>query len=104
MIYNILIGGAAGLGIETISSILGKILKRKGIEVFTIQDYMSRVRGGHNFFQIRFGNEEINSHWDELDGIIALDKETIQIHIGKLKEDGFIISDEEIEFEDKRFI
>jgi len=104
MIYNILIGGAAGLGMETISSILEKILKRKGFEIFTIQDYMSRVRGGHNFFQIRFGNEEINSHWDELDGIIALDKETIQIHIGKLKEDGFIISDEEIQFEDKRFL
>lgn len=104
MIYNILIGGAAGLGMETISSILEKVLKRKGFEIFTIQDYMSRVRGGHNFFQIRFGNEEINSHWDELDGIIALDKETIQIHIGKLKEDGFIISDEEIQFEDKRFL
>ena len=104
MIYNILIGGAAGLGMETISSILEKVLKRKGFEIFTIQDYMSRVRGGHNFFQIRFGNEEINSHWDEIDGIIALDKETIQIHIDKLKEDGFIISDEEIQFEDKRFI
>lgn len=104
MIYNILIGGAAGLGMETISSILEKVLKRKGFEIFTIQDYMSRVRGGHNFFQIRFGNEEINSHWDELDGIIALDKDTIDIHINKLKKDGFIISDEQIKLEDKRFI
>ncbi|EKQ51668.1 MULTISPECIES: 2-oxoacid:acceptor oxidoreductase subunit alpha [unclassified Clostridium] len=103
MIYNILIGGAAGLGMETISSILEKILKRKGFEVFTIQDYMSRVRGGHNFFQIRFGDEEINSHWDELDGIIALDKETIDLHLERLKEDGFIISDEEIKLGDKRF-
>lgn len=104
MIYNILIGGAAGLGMETISSILEKVLKRKGFEIFTIQDYMSRVRGGHNFFQIRFENEEINSHWDELDGIIALDKDTIDIHINKLKKDGFIISDEQIKIEDKRFI
>lgn len=104
MIYNILIGGAAGLGMETISSILEKVLKRKGFEIFTIQDYMSRVRGGHNFFQIRFGNEEINSHWDELDGIIALDKETIDLHIHKLKKDGFIISDDQIKSEDKRFI
>ena len=104
MIYNILIGGAAGLGMETISSILEKVLKRKGFEIFTIQDYMSRVRGGHNFFQIRFGNEEISSHWDELDGIIALDKETIDLHIHKLKKDGFIISDDQIKSEDKRFI
>lgn len=103
MIYNILIGGAAGLGMETISSILEKVLKRKGFEIFTIQDYMSRVRGGHNFFQIRFGNEQINSHWDDIDGIIALDKETIDLHIGRLKEDGFIIADEQIKLEDKRF-
>jgi 2-oxoglutarate/2-oxoacid ferredoxin oxidoreductase subunit alpha len=53
MIYNILIGGAAGQGMETLASILEKLLKRKGFEIFTIQDYMSRVRGGHNFFQIR---------------------------------------------------
>lgn len=104
MIYNILIGGAAGLGMETVSSILEKVLKRKGFEIFTIQDYMSRVRGGHNFFQIRFGNEEISSHWDELDGIIALDKETIDLHIHKIKKDGFIISDDQIKSEDKRFI
>ncbi|MVX64788.1 2-oxoacid:acceptor oxidoreductase subunit alpha [Clostridium chromiireducens] len=104
MIYNILIGGAAGLGMETISSILEKVLKRKGFEIFTIQDYMSRVRGGHNFFQIRFGNEEINSHWDEIDGIIALDKETIDLHLGRLKENGFIISDEQVKIEDKRFL
>ncbi|NMC32079.1 MAG: 2-oxoacid:acceptor oxidoreductase subunit alpha [Veillonellaceae bacterium] len=103
MIYNVLIGGAAGLGMETLALILGKILKRQGFEVFVIQDYMSRVRGGHNFFQIRFANEEIDSHGDELDGILALDKETIQNHIVRLKPDGFILADAEIDFQDARF-
>jgi 2-oxoglutarate/2-oxoacid ferredoxin oxidoreductase subunit alpha len=102
MIYNILIGGAAGQGMETLASILEKLLKRKGFEIFTIQDYMSRVRGGHNFFQIRFGNEEINSHWNELDGIIALNTETIELHIPDLKKTGFIITDEEIDYSDDR--
>ena len=63
---------------------------------------MSRVRGGHNFFQIRFGNEAIDSHGDELDGMIALDKETIQTHLKRLKEDGFILVDDEIDFQDAR--
>lgn len=102
MIHNIVIGGAAGLGMETLAAILEKILQRKGFEIFVIQDYMSRVRGGHNFFQIRFGNEAIDSHWDELDGIIALDKETIQTHLKWLKTDGFIIADNEIDFQDAR--
>jgi len=102
MIYNVLIGGAAGLGMETMAFILEKTLQRKGFEIFVIQDYMSRVRGGHNFFQIRFADEEIDSHGDELDGIIALDKETIQTHLNRLKTDGFIIADEEIDFRDAR--
>jgi len=102
MIYNILIGGAAGQGMETLAKVLEKLLKKKGFEIFTLQDYMSRVRGGHNFFQIRFGDEEINSHSDELDGIIALNKDTIELHIKDLKETGFIVADQAIEHEDSR--
>jgi len=102
MIYNILIGGAAGQGMETLAKVLEKLLKKKGFEIFTLQDYMSRVRGGHNFFQIRFGDEEINSHSDELDGIIALNKDTIELHINDLKDTGFIVADEAIEYKDAR--
>jgi len=104
MIYNLLIGGAAGQGMETIASVLVKLLKRKGFDAFTLQDYMSRVRGGHNFFQIRFGNEEINSHSDKIDGIIALNKDTISLHIDNLNKSGFIIVDEEIDYYDDRVI
>jgi len=103
MIYNILIGGAAGLGMETMALFLEKILKRKGFEIFVTQDYMSRVRGGHNFFQIRFGNETIDSHEDSLDGIIALDQETVNNHVNRLKNDGFVIADEEINSDYKNF-
>jgi 2-oxoglutarate/2-oxoacid ferredoxin oxidoreductase subunit alpha len=102
MIYNILIGGAAGQGMETLATILEKLLKKKGFEIFTLQDYMSRVRGGHNFFQIRFGDEEINSHFNEIDGIIALNKETIELHIEELKDTGFVIADEAVEYKDDR--
>ncbi|MHC1718657.1 MAG: 2-oxoacid:acceptor oxidoreductase subunit alpha [Acidaminococcaceae bacterium] len=103
MIYNILIGGAAGLGIETMALFLEKILKRKGFEIFVVQDYMSRVRGGHNFFQIHFGNEAVDSHEDSLDGIIALDQETVNNHVNRLKSDGFVIADEEINSDYKNF-
>lgn len=102
MNYNILIGGAAGQGVETVSAIYEKILKRQGYEVFAIKDYMSRVRGGHNFSQVRFGDEKVFSHWDSLDGIIAMNSETIETHIEKLGSDGFIICDEDISYNDKR--
>ena len=104
MVYNILIGGAAGQGMETLSSILERILKRKGFEIFTIRDYMSRVRGGHNFIQVRFGQTRITSHTKVLDGIIALNEETISLHIDRLDNKGFVICDESLKFEDERVL
>lgn len=95
--YNILIGGAAGQGIDTTVSILEKAFKRSGYFVYTIRDFMSRVRGGHNFMVIRFGNEEITSHSNEFDGIIALNEETISLHKDSLKKDGFILCDSNLE-------
>lgn len=104
MNYNLLIGGAAGQGMETLSSLLSTILQRKGYELFTLQDYMSRVRGGHNFFQVRFSDEVLDSHSEELDGIIALNQETVDLHISRLKPEGFIIGDDDIKVDDPRLI
>jgi 2-oxoglutarate ferredoxin oxidoreductase subunit alpha len=102
--YNILVGGSAGQGVETVSAILEKILKRQGFQVFTIRDYMSRVRGGHNFIQIRFGNEKIFSHREDLDGMIAMNDETVETHIERLKPGGFVLCDAEIGHEDPRIL
>jgi 2-oxoglutarate ferredoxin oxidoreductase subunit alpha len=101
MNYNILIGGAAGQGMETISSVLEKILQKRGYEIFTTRDYMSRVRGGHNFIQVRFGNEKITSHTIDLDIIVALNKETVSIHRDKLTSKGIIITEESFGYNEK---
>ena len=102
--YNILIGGAAGQGIETTAAILEKLLKRSGYCVFTLRDFMSRVRGGHNFSVIRFGNEEITSHNNRIDGIIALNDETVELHKNQLNKNGFILCDSKLKTEDTRAI
>ena len=91
--YNLLIGVAAGEGIDTTTAILEKLLKRSGYNVLTVRDFMSRVRGGHNFSLVRFGIEPVHSHSNKLDGIVALDEETIKWHEGQLKENGFILCD-----------
>lgn len=100
MDFNILIGGAAGQGMETLASILEKYLKRNGFEVFTIRDYMSRVRGGHNFIQIRFGDTRLTSHCTQLDLILAMNEETITIHKNRLSEKGMAICDDDIGIDD----
>jgi 2-oxoglutarate ferredoxin oxidoreductase subunit alpha len=102
--YNLLIGGAAGQGIDTTAAILEKLLKRSGYSVFTARDFMSRVRGGHNFSLIRFGTEPVHSHSNRLDGIVALDEETIRLHKEQLKDNGFILCDDKLSGSDPRVI
>lgn len=100
--YNILLGGAAGDGIETMSVLLEKLLKQAGFYVFTMRDFMSRVRGGHNFVQIRFGENKIESHCKKLDGIFAMDAQTLALHQNELAENGFILCDSSLMPDDKR--
>ena len=102
--YNLLIGGEAGQGIETTVAMLEKFLKKSGYFVYTTRDFMSRVRGGHNFSIVRFADKAINSHSNILDGIIALNEETISIHKNKLKDNGFILCDTSINTDDSRAI
>lgn len=102
--YNILIGGAAGQGIDTMAAILEKILKRSGYYVLTLRDFMSRVRGGHNFCLIRFGTEVIRSHSYTIDAMIALNDETILLHLHELRPEGFILCDSKLNPNDTRTI
>lgn len=102
--YNLLIGGAAGQGIDTTAAVLEKLFKRSGYHVFTVRDFMSRIRGGHNFTLLRFDTEAVLSHSNRLDGIIALDEETIRLHREELKEDGFILCDSKLATEEPRAI
>ncbi len=101
---NILLGGAAGDGIETMSALLEQFLKSSGSHFFVLRDFMSRVRGGHNFAQIRFGNKKVNSHRQKLDGFFAVDQTTFDAHIDDLKADGFILCDEKLKLDDRRVI
>jgi 2-oxoglutarate ferredoxin oxidoreductase subunit alpha len=90
---NIMVGGEAGQGIQTIGFILGKTLSQGGLHVFADQDYESRIRGGHNFFRVRAKDDEARCQTEKLDLLIALDKETVELHKKELKENGLIILD-----------
>lgn len=92
---NIMAGGEAGQGIQSIGGVLVKTLVRGGFNVFADQDYESRVRGGHNFYRIRTSEEEVHALNPALDLLIALNKETIDIHEKEMKPGGLIIYDKE---------
>ncbi len=95
MDYSIKIGGEAGQGIQTIGHVLAKVLTRGGSHVFVNQDYESRIRGGHNIYQLRFSDRRILSPSKKVDIIVAFDKASIEEHGDELTENGMVLYDSE---------
>lgn len=92
---NIRISGEAGQGLKTIGITLTQIFDKAGLNIFANQDYMSRIRGGNNYFQIRISNKPIYTLRDKEDIIVALDKMSVDIHKNNLNKEGIIIADME---------
>ena len=95
---NICIGGAAGDGIETMAGILKKILQRANFQVYSMRDFMSRIRGGHNFAQVRFSADPVTAHRNALDILIAYDERTYTEHQNRLLPDGLLLCDPSLGF------
>jgi 2-oxoglutarate ferredoxin oxidoreductase subunit alpha len=93
MDYTIRVGGEAGQGIQTVGGTLARLFARSGYHVFTHQDYESRVRGGHNFYQIRVSDNPVTSSRDLIDILVALDKASITRHENELSDIGLILYD-----------
>ena len=102
--YNILLGGAAGQGVDTTTAILEKLLKRAGHHILTVRDFMSRIRGGHNFSLVRFGSEAVYSHDAPLNAIVALNEETYYLHREDLLPGGFVLCDSALQIDDPRAV
>lgn len=91
--YNITIGGEAGQGMQTLGILLTKAFLKIGYEVSTLQSYQSRIRGGHNFFQVRVASKPIHSMKKGIDILIALDQNTLDEHCDRLSDQSLVIYD-----------
>jgi len=92
---NVMIGGEAGQGVQSVGFILAKAFARGGYYVFADQDYESRIRGGHNFFRVRVGDKNIAAIAEPIDVLLALNKESVDLHKEQLAERGVIVFDVE---------
>ncbi|MCK9376806.1 MAG: 2-oxoacid:acceptor oxidoreductase subunit alpha [Syntrophobacterales bacterium] len=90
---NIVIGGAAGQGVHVITGLLARIMVRQGCRVLYVQDYQSRIRGGHLFNRIRVADHPLVSSREGIDLLVALNQETVALHRQELWPHGVIIYD-----------
>jgi 2-oxoglutarate ferredoxin oxidoreductase subunit alpha len=93
--FNFMIGGEAGQGLQSVGFLLAKVFARGGYHVFADQDYESRVRGGHNFFRVRVGDGRIGAIIEPVNMLIALNRDSIELHQDELAPGGSIIFDGE---------
>lgn len=70
---NIVIAGEAGQGIESASEIISGILHCENYNVFSIPEYMSRIRGGCNSVLIKVNKEKSPCFSSRIDVLFALD-------------------------------
>ena len=87
------IGGEAGQGLATIGQTLGLALTRCGYHLHVTQVYESRIRGGHNTFDLRAGNRPVRAPTESVDLLVALDAASFR-HIPYLTEKALICADE----------
>ncbi|VVB79873.1 2-oxoglutarate synthase subunit KorA [uncultured archaeon] len=95
VMLNILVGGRAGQGINKVSEIISNVLIKYGYYVFNYRDYPSIIRGGHNFNVLSISDKLIGSHESKVDFVLALDKNTVDVHKNDLKKGGAVITSDE---------
>ena len=69
---SIVLCGEAGQGVQTVETILVKLIKLSGYNVFATKEYMSRVRGGVNSTSIRISSSRVSAFTDRIDILFAL--------------------------------
>ncbi len=93
--FTWMVGGEAGYGITTMGQMFSRVCTQSGLYVFGYVEYPSLIRGGHNIAMVRVGGQPVYSHSDKIDMLLALNKETIDLHVMEMNPGGVIIYDGE---------
>ena len=96
-IFTFIVGGKAGEGVKKAGSVASHIFSTMGRQVFQMDDYMSLIRGGHNFSVVSTSEKTITSHYMNANLIVNFDKRSCETHMNDIDTNGIKIynSDEQ---------
>ncbi|MFZ5424949.1 MAG: 2-oxoacid:acceptor oxidoreductase subunit alpha [Patescibacteria group bacterium] len=92
-ILTLKIGGAAGQGVKSSGQLFAKYAARSGKHIYNYVEYPSIIKGGHNVIQVNVSNEEVLGPSNKTDLLVALNQETINLHLNELTPKSCIIFD-----------
>ena len=91
MDITVKIGGEAGQGIQTVGQLLALTCQQAGLYLMGINDFESRIRGGHNFFQLRLSDKPVNAPQHLVHLLVAIDQKTFDLHKEQVLPDGLTL-------------
>lgn len=96
-VFTFLVGGKAGEGVKKAGSVAAHIFSSMGRQVFQLDDYMSLIRGGHNFSVVSTSSRWITSQYMKANLVVNFDKRSCDNHKDDVAEGGIVIfnSDEQ---------
>jgi len=93
---SIVLCGEAGQGIQTVEHLMTQTLKLSGYNVFSTQEYMSRIRGGNNSTSIRISSKKVSAPVNRMDILIPFGEGAVK-HVSKrISPDTLIIGEEKV--------
>ncbi|MHA2289029.1 MAG: 2-oxoacid:acceptor oxidoreductase subunit alpha [Promethearchaeota archaeon] len=90
-VFTFLVGGKAGEGVKKAGSVAAHIFSSLGRHVFQMDDYMSLIRGGHNFSVVSTSKRWLSSHYMKSNLVVNFDKRSCETHANDLAENGIIV-------------
>jgi 2-oxoglutarate ferredoxin oxidoreductase subunit alpha len=93
---NLVIGGEAGQGLQTIAQILARMFLQGGLHVLAVNEFMSRIRGGSNSITLRAAHHPVRAVNERVDLCIFLDKDSLPRLRGRCSAKTLLIGDPKV--------
>jgi len=91
MDITVKIGGEAGQGIQTVGALISQACHSAGYYLLSVNDFESRIRGGHSFLQIRVSDAPITAPSHRVALLVALNRQTYDLHKQEVDSTGVIL-------------
>ncbi len=87
------IAGESGEGVISTGDLVAQAAARAGYELLTFKTYPAEIKGGHALIQFRLGEQRLYTQGDEVDILLAFNREAFDKNIADLKQGGLLIYD-----------
>ncbi len=93
---NLVLGGEAGQGLQTMAQILARMFMNGGLHVHAVNEFMSRIRGGSNSITLRTARHPVRAVNERVDLCLFLDKDSLPRLLGRCDAESLLIGDPKV--------